>query len=125
MQEDSSHVHVSVRVPMTTTTGTMRVTVIVIPVSMTRLGLVMIMRMLASSSLCVIVIMFVMRVIVSCMSGMIVIGGFLGDPLGSTDRGLVALGPSVMGERVDSTVRSSHRVRAQGTRTGFITRAER
>jgi hypothetical protein len=125
MQEDSSHVHVSVRVPMTTTTGTVRVTMIVISMSMTRLGLVMVMRVFPSSSLCVIVIMVVMRVIVSCMSGMIVIGGFLGDPLGSTDRGLVALGPSVMGERVDSTVRRSHRVRAQGTRAGFITRAKR
>jgi hypothetical protein len=110
---------------MTTTTGTVGVPVIVISMSMTRLGLVMIMRVLPSSSLCVVVIMVVVRVIVSCMSGMIVIGGFLGNPLGSTDSGLVALGPSVMRERVDSTVRRSHRVRAQGTRTGFITRAER
>jgi hypothetical protein len=127
MQEDSSHVHVSVRVPVSTmaTTGTVGVTVIVISMSMTRLGLVMVMRVLPSSSLCVIVIMVIMRVIVSCMSGMIVIGGFFGDPLGSTDRGLVTLGPSVMGERVDSTVRGSHRVRAQWTRTGFVTRAKR
>jgi len=105
MQKDSSHVHVTVRVPVSATAPTMRVTMTVVSVRMSSLGLIVVMGVLSSSSLGVIVtVVSIMRVIMASMISAIMVGLFLGDPLASPNRGLVALGSSMVGERIDTTV---------------------